>query len=368
MMIALWKNFFSFFYQLRGTCHLGILLLALIFSTSACGASTAQVHNDLSFKNNHQKNSSQGKSFEEEFYTPESSHIRDSPVVRYDIHPDWDKLVTRLKKDLPQAPVEEYFSNLKAYSGRPMAVKVEELYWIKYLRAPRDPSKPKAPMTGIYKNVVTRANIDRCNSFLLEHKKAFDLAEKKYGVSRNILAGLLFVETRLGNYLGRSEAFWSLASMAAATESHKVKDHVKYSIKPTQEEWLQSTLDERTEWAYKELKALVEHCTINEADPQGMPGSVYGAIGICQFMPSNLAHYTDDGDGDGVIDLFNPADAIVSAARYLHKHGWNSQGSVEDHRKTLRRYNNSTRYANTILTMADSIDKGRVFSTPPDRR
>jgi membrane-bound lytic murein transglycosylase B len=99
-----------------------------------------------------------------------------------------------------------------------------------------------------------------------------------------------------------------------------------------------------------------------------MPGSVYGAIGICQFMPSNLAPYGDDGDGDGVINLFSEADAIFSAALYLTRHGWTAGLDVERRRSVLRRYNNLTIYANTILTLAESVRTGVLQKGPPDRR
>lgn len=40
-----------------------------------------------------------------------------------------------------------------------------------------------------------------------------------------------------------------------------------------------------------------------------------GAQGIAQFMPFTWKHYGIDGDGDGLVDVWNPADAIPSAAR-----------------------------------------------------
>ena len=47
-----------------------------------------------------------------------------------------------------------------------------------------------------------------------------------------------------------------------------------------------------------------------------MPGSSTGAIGLLQFEPSNF-YIAVDGDGDGKIDLFDPADAIMSLAHFL---------------------------------------------------
>ena len=40
-----------------------------------------------------------------------------------------------------------------------------------------------------------------------------------------------------------------------------------------------------------------------------------GAQGIAQFMPYTWKHYGIDGDDDGLADVWNPVDAIHSAAR-----------------------------------------------------
>ena len=39
-------------------------------------------------------------------------------------------------------------------------------------------------------------------------------------------------------------------------------------------------------------------------------------------MPVSYLHFAEDGDGNGVIDLFNPDDAIMSTAKFLKKHSW----------------------------------------------
>jgi len=54
-----------------------------------------------------------------------------------------------------------------------------------------------------------------------------------------------------------------------------------------------------------------------------MVGSWAGAFGQTQFTPTTFFKYAADGDGDGVIDLWQSApDALASAARLLGEQGW----------------------------------------------
>lgn len=57
-----------------------------------------------------------------------------------------------------------------------------------------------------------------------------------------------------------------------------------------------------------------------------MTGGFAGALGICQFMPSNIEKLGIDMDGDGKVDLTaSTADAVASAANYLKSVGWDNR-------------------------------------------
>ncbi len=71
-----------------------------------------------------------------------------------------------------------------------------------------------------------------------------------------------------------------------------------------------------------------------------------GALGPMQFMPATFAIYGVDGDRNGTLDPFSPADAIYSAARYLCSGGAGSPSGVA---AALFRYNRAQWYVDLVL-------------------
>lgn len=255
------------------------------------------------------------------------------------------------------ADVEHWFSSLPdGFSSKPMGAKVTVLFKKKFI--PPHFAYFRKPVTPLefYPGVVTSDNILKCQLFLDENLELFAQAEKKYHVPKEILVSLLMVETRLGTYMGKEKAFWSLACMAASDHPASIESYLeRLPFTDAHEKWLKDVLQARSQWAYTELKALILYCRLHEHNPLEITGSIYGAIGICQFMPSNIPFYGVDGNGDGKIDLFCLEDAVHSAANFLKTHGWKKDNTRDRRVRLLRYYNNSTAYANTILALADGV-------------
>jgi membrane-bound lytic murein transglycosylase B len=280
------------------------------------------------------------------------------------IAPVWLPLVYRLEDEGIGGPdVDAYFLALGSeITQDPMGRKVREIYRARFMRPPPDPDAPPRPPSRkkVYPGVVTEANALRCRDFLAAHPQYFARAQKLHGIPPEILVSLLFVETRLGTAIGGgNNALHTLASMAVSKKPEQIPDWlVKLPEDHVQRlDWIEDLMQKRSEWAYKEVKALVVYVRKSRLDMTSIPGSYYGAIGHCQFMPTNIEPYGVDSDGNGTIDLFSMGDAIASVANYLARHGWKPGLNREARHKVLRTYNHVDIYPNTILALSDLVNK-----------
>nr|WP_325345543.1 lytic murein transglycosylase B [Xylophilus sp.] len=130
-------------------------------------------------------------------------------------------------------------------------------------------------------------------------------AERECGVPAGIIVGIIGVETIYGQQTGAFRVLDTLATLAFDFPAA----HPRAA--------------DRTAYFRGELEEFLGQAARAGCDPGAARGSYAGATGMPQFMPSSIAKFALDYDGDGRIDLLNsPADAIGSVASYFAAHGW----------------------------------------------
>lgn len=208
-----------------------------------------------------------------------------------------------------------------------------------------------------YDQFANKWSIQKAKKYMEKHKAVLAKTEKVYGVDKNIITAIILVESGLGNNLGKRSVLntlSSLASMGDPNVRNMFWDLRGDSSGLTRKEF-EKKARRRSNWAYNELKAFLEYTLKAKIDPVEIGGSYAGAVGLPQFMPTNIPAYAKDGNMDGHIDLFNHADAMASIANYLKRFGWHPGIDKKKAYKIIRRYNHSIYYINTILKISELL-------------
>ncbi|AEH45528.1 membrane-bound lytic murein transglycosylase B [Thermodesulfatator indicus DSM 15286] len=206
-----------------------------------------------------------------------------------------------------------------------------------------------------YAQFLEPERVARAQKFLKANYELLSSLEKHFGVPKEVIVAIFLVETDLGRYTGKYETFNVLASMAIASDWEEVKSFLPENLSPEEEKRLKAFMKRRSKWAYKELVALLRYSSNHNVDPLSIKGSVFGAFGLPQFVPSSLLFYGYDWNKDGKIDLFNLEDALASIANYLARHGWGKAKDYQAQLKVIMTYNKSRPYAETVLSLAKKL-------------
>lgn len=88
-----------------------------------------------------------------------------------------------------------------------------------------------------------------------------------------------------------------------------------------------------------------------------LPDYNTSAVGMMQFLPQTFSEYGVDGNGDGIISPFEPADAVYTAAHYLSanynlykKQGYSDTDAL---RKAVWNYNHAWWYVDQVMSIAE---------------
>ena len=174
--------------------------------------------------------------------------------------------------------------------------------------------------------LLTKKSIERGQKILRENRESFQKIEALFGVDKEVILGILRVETNFGTSTGNYPVFNSLLTMTLIE-------------------------NRRSSWAETELIELLRICKEQNKDPLSIKGSWAGAFGICQFIPSSYINFAVDGDSDGKIDLFDFHDAVASIANYLKAHGFEKNKPLRN-REAVYAYNHCDNYVRAIFAYA----------------
>jgi len=209
-------------------------------------------------------------------------------------------------------PVREFIEGMVAQHGFERTA-LETLFGqVRYIDTavqlvkPAPPGKPKnwqAYSARFIEPIRIRAGV----RFWEENAEALKRAEAAYGVPAEIIVGIIGIETIYGRDTGRFRVLDSLTTLAFA-----------YPDSPNQAA--------RQAFFRDELANTLVLARERGYDPFSLLGSFAGAVGLPQFMPSNILKYGVDFDNDGRVDLRGSSvDAIGSVANFLIQHGWNPE-------------------------------------------
>lgn len=174
--------------------------------------------------------------------------------------------------------------------------------WLKkmaYADANPKPSKRGlTPSWSRYRSrFLTSKHINAGTAFYKKYSRTLERAASQYGVPSEYILGIMGVETIYGGNVGTDRALDALSTMAFMNSR-------------------------RGSYFESELEAYLLMTRRTGLNPTQPKASYAGALGLPQFMPSNIKKYGVDYDGDGAVNLWTPHDAIGSIANYLNKHGW----------------------------------------------
>ncbi len=248
------------------------------------------------------------------------------------------KIKNDLKEQVPESYIEKLFSS-KLIKFSP-EVMIRSLTW-------NERSLP-------YHNFLKDERIERAKKFILENRELLEKIEGVFQVEKELIVAILLVESDLGNSPGKYEVFDQLFNLALCGEEELFKKYLPEDIN-LEDETIKTRYKRRSQWAYKELLTLITIGYQKSLDILNLKGSIFGAFGYSQFVPSSYVIYGYDFDGDGKVNLFGLPDALASIANYLKGEGYRVDSPSEFKKRIVMRYNFSEPYAETVLSLSEAL-------------
>ena len=191
-----------------------------------------------------------------------------------------------------------------------------------------------------YKRIFfTEDRLDEGVVFYFQNKDLLNKIMLEFNVDPLILVSIVGIETNYGKRYAEYTVFNSLYTQIVS-------------------------LPKRSTWATKELYHLLLYTKEQNISPFLLEGSYAGAFGYGQFIPSSFNKLSIDYNGDNKKDPYNWEDVLGSIAYYLTENGYPENNHNFTFRspiwRSIRTYNRSDKYANTVIDFRNEISK-RIF-------
>ena len=191
-----------------------------------------------------------------------------------------------------------------------------------------------------YKRIFfTEDRLDEGVVFYFQNKDLLNKIMLEFDIDPLILVSIVGIETNYGKRYAEYTVFNSLYTQIVS-------------------------LPKRSSWATKELYHLLLYTKEQNISPFQLEGSYAGAFGYGQFIPSSFNKLSIDYSGDNKKDPYNWEDVLGSIAYYLTENGYPENNHNFTFRspiwRSIRTYNRSDKYANTVIDFRNEISK-RIF-------
>jgi membrane-bound lytic murein transglycosylase B len=207
-----------------------------------------------------------------------------------------------------------------------------------------------------YERFTKQSAVNSALKFRRYWRTRLGRAATMHGVDRDVIVAILLVETSLGKNLGRSPVLSVFASLLLESSLYRDAFIKKLDKSPRRDHYMKR-LDEKASWAREELQALMAMHQKKAIDVCGIRGSYAGAFGIPQFLPSSYLKWAHSGNEKQSANLFYMPHAIMSVANFLKEHGWKNDLTEEEKRTVIWNYNRSSTYVDTVIIIAENLNK-----------
>tara|TARA_B100001989_G_C24543455_1_gene469093 strand:+ start:343 stop:1230 length:888 start_codon:yes stop_codon:yes gene_type:complete len=193
-------------------------------------------------------------------------------------------LITRINHEqkIPKPWLEKQFKELKLNES--------------VLNLMQKPLEGK-PWAAYKSMIISQTRVNNGKQFINKHQPVLKSYEQKYKIPASVVTAIIGIETSYGRNKGNFNVLEALSTLA-------------FYYTP------------RSQYFYQETVALLTYAYKHKLDIDKIKSSYAGAIGIPQFMPSNIEKYGIKHNTKGKVNLYsNTDDAIASVFNYLKVNG-----------------------------------------------